>query len=418
MKRTISQILKVAVALCLLALWITALRSLADGGGGGKSMTIQWNDDHQSFKFVVRGEVHFADDEKDIKSVSPGGSLLIERKNEDGHHRFEARPTRDGGIERIYSVNGKTRPWIPEGKKWLARQLPDLVRDSAIDAPERIARIRRNQGETGMLDYISLTHSDGAKRTYFHELFSGDPLTDETKLRAIRQIAAGIHSDGDKAELLKTLAKRYVHSDDLRPGFFAAERTIHSDGDRRSLLVSVLKESDGETATIKQAAVSAATISSDGDKSDVLIHAIGLAADNESLQIACLDSANTIHSDGDHQRVLAALLGNDIASDEVYRQAFLSAVRISSDGDKARFLSGAAGKAPVDQSVFKGFLDATRTIHSDGDKARVLTAWLERDEQPEDALTKIQTFSQAEIRSEGDRRHIEKLVEQRRSTSQ
>lgn len=418
MKRTIYQTLKVAIALVLLAVWITALRSLAEGGSsGGKSMTIQWNDGHQNFKFVVRGEVHFTDDEQDIKSVSPDGSLLIDRKNEDGHYRFEAHSTKDGSVERIYSVDGKTRPWIPGGKEWLARQLPQLVRDSAIDAPERIARIRRTKGEAGVLDYISLTHSDGAKRTYFHELFSGDPLNEETKSRAIHQVATGIHSDGDKAELLKTLAKQYVHSDELRPGFFAAERTIHSDGDRRSVLVSVLKESDGETATVKLAAESAATISSDGDKSDVLIHAIERSAQDESLQIAFLDAANTIHSDGDHQRVLLALLNSGIASDDVFQKAFASAIRISSDGDKAHFLSAAAGKAPTDGDIFESFLDATRTIHSDGDKTHVLIAWLERDQQPEDAFTKIRAFAQAEIRSDGDRHHVEQRVKEQQNAA-
>jgi hypothetical protein len=410
-RRTVSQILKVSGAACLLTLGIMPCRSF----GTERSATIQWNDDHQSFKFVVTGEVHFTDDDTDIKSISRDGSLIIERKTQDGRHHFEAHASENGGIERVYSIDGKTQPWVPAGRKWLAaQQLPDLIRETAIDAPERVARIRRIQGEAGVLDYISLTHSDGAKRAYFEEFFAGEPSSLEATRRAIHQIANEIHSDGDKAALLKVLASRYIGADDLRAPFFAAERTIHSAGDRRSLLNSVLKENDPNRATLQCIIESASTISSDGDKADVLIKTIGFSTHDGVLQSACLDSANTLHSDGDHQSVLAALLQDGIASDEVFCRAFASAARISSDGDKANFLSAAANKAPVDQSVFDSFLGATRTIRSDGDKARVLMAWLKRADQPEGAFSRIRTFSEAEIHSEGDQRKIEKLVEQRR----
>lgn len=409
MKRTIYQALKVGVALGVLTLWITALKSL----GAGRTTTLQWNDDHQSFKFVVHGEVHFTDDEADVKSVSPEGSLLIEQKNAYGRHRFEARPEADGGVRRSYTVNGENRPWIPDGKSWLARQLPDLVRDSAIDAAERIARRRRNKGESGVLDYIALAHGDGAKRIYFQELFAGDPPALETKRRAIHQIALEIHSDGDKAALLKTLARHFVHDDALRDGFFEAGRTIRSSGDRRSLLDEVLQQSGDEAATVKRVADAAAGMSSDGDKSAVLIHAIEHSGRDESLQTACLDAVNTIHSDGDHQRVLAALLQYGIASDEVFLRALASAARMGSDGDKAHFLTAAASKFPDGHPVFEGFLDTTKTIHSDGDKAHVLSAWLEHNNHPHDACEKIRSFAQTEIHSEGDRRQVERLAEQR-----
>jgi hypothetical protein len=240
-------------------------------------------------------------------------------------------------------------------------------------------------------------------------------LTVETKRRAIRQIADEIQSDGDKAAVLKDLATHYLRVDDLRPSFFAAEQSIHSDGDQSSVLGYVLKEDD-EAANVKCVIESAATISSDGDKSSVMVKAIGFSARNEPLQIACLESADTIHSDGDHERVLAALLRNDIASDKVFCRAFSSAARISSDGDKSHFLCAAAGKAPTGQPVFESFLDAARTIHSDGDKAHVLINWIKREEQPEGALARIRTVAEEEIHSEGDRRQVEKLVQQRQDS--
>jgi hypothetical protein len=378
-----------------------------------QSVNFQWSDGRESLKLVIRGEVHFTEDDQDVQSLSADGSLLIEQKTGTHRHRLEVRPSRQGGVERAYSRDGKAEPWERSGKSWLAKLLPQLIRDTALDAPARVNRIRRLKGEAGVLDEISLIRSDGAKRVYFQELFAGGAMPSEILKRAARQIGNEIHSDGDKAALLRKIAGNYLQDADLRPAFFQAERTIHSDGDRRSVLSSVLKENDPARATIKLAIESAATISSDGDKTKVLIEAIAVSGRNEALQIACLDAAGTIHSDGDHRRVLIALLKKPVVSEEAFLRTLQSAAAISSDGDKADVLITAAALPAENESVLNGFLDAVKTIRSDGDQTRVLSAVLERNDLSVDLVLKVHALARREIRSDGDRRRIEKLIDEK-----
>ncbi len=363
-------------------------------------------------KMTIEGEIHFTDDDADIKSVSPDGFLSIDRRTRADRHIFEVRSSRHGTIERNYVKDGKVEAWGPTGKAWLAQILPQLIRDTPIDAPARVKRIRRLKGEAGVLDEISMIRSDGAKRIYFQELFTGGILSADLLTRAASQIGNEIHSDGDKREVLKQIATSYFGSADLSAKFFTAERTIHSDGDRKSLLTSVLT-SRPATSTLKLAIESSATINSDGDKTAVLIEAISVSGQDEALHIACLVTADTIHSDGDHRRVLEALLNKPLMSDDGVRRTLQSAAKISSDGDKASVLVKAAAIAPNGDAIASGFLSAAKTINSDGDKTRVLVAYLQRDNLSANTVRGIQTLGHREIHSDGDRQRLQKVIDQK-----
>ena len=57
-----------------------------------------------------------------------------------------------------------------DGRAWLARTLPDVIRESAIGAPERVKRILRQQGAAGVLADINKIHSDHSRRVYLENL--------------------------------------------------------------------------------------------------------------------------------------------------------------------------------------------------------------------------------------------------------
>ena len=73
--------------------------------------TWQWRDNGISLEMKLRGKVEFNDDYTDVVSISPGGSLRIKDERGGKTRRIEITPSGDGGLTRVYSFDGETRPY-------------------------------------------------------------------------------------------------------------------------------------------------------------------------------------------------------------------------------------------------------------------------------------------------------------------
>ena len=76
-----------------------------------------------------------------------------------------------GNLTKTYSVGESARPLDAEGRAWLERLLPKMIRESGVGAESRVARFLRQGGPNAVLAEIGLIHSDGSKRTYVEQLF-------------------------------------------------------------------------------------------------------------------------------------------------------------------------------------------------------------------------------------------------------
>ncbi len=154
--------------------------------------------DNESLKVQARGRIEFTDDDADVKQLSPGGYLIIEKATggvlSRERSRFEARE-QNGSITRKYSVNDKTLS-DEEGRAWLKTFLPEFVRETGINADRRVARFLARGGPGAVLADITRTRSDYAKSTYMKELFKQTTLDAATLDKALRQagreIAVGL----------------------------------------------------------------------------------------------------------------------------------------------------------------------------------------------------------------------------------
>ncbi len=84
---------------------------------------IRQSDAGHSFDVKAKGKVEIADDDSDIKSLSPGGYITISERTGGKTVTFEARSV-NGAIERKWSgLNGDV-----ERREWLADHLAQLRR--------------------------------------------------------------------------------------------------------------------------------------------------------------------------------------------------------------------------------------------------------------------------------------------------
>jgi hypothetical protein len=374
--------------------------------GGEIHMDMTTRSGWSSLSVKIDGAIEFTDDDRDVKSLSPGGHFRVEEGSWLSGRAYDVKADSTGNLTKTYSVGWSTKPLDSEGRTWLERFLPRMIRDSAIGAETRVARILRQGGPQRVMTEIGLIHSDGSKRIYLEQLFSQATLNPD-QLKDAARLIRGISSDGDKAQVLVTVDEKYFTAE-LRPYLFEAVERISSDGDKRRVLSDVVKKDGGSADTLVGAARAAKHISSDGDKAQVLMEMADPYRANDGLNMAYFEAVKSISSDGDHARVLSTLLAAHGDDRDTLARALRSAERISSDGDKARVLKEAVSRYSDDELVRKAFFDAANSISSDGDHQQVLVALVHRQGVGATTLGGVANSAQR-ISSDGDKARV--LVE-------
>ncbi len=357
-----------------------------------------------SVSITIDGTVEFTDDDTDVKSLSPTGRFRLEDGGLLSKRVYEVKADGTGNLTRTYSVGWSTRPMDDEGRAWLARALPQVIRDSGIGAGPRVARILRQGGPQAVLTEIGRIHSDGSKRVYLEQLFAQATTLKPSDLKDASRLIRSISSDGDKAQVMITVDANYFATD-LRSYLFDAAASISSDGDKRRVLSDIVKKDGGSSETLASAARAARHISSDGDKAEVLIEMATPYRPASGVDMAYFDAVNSISSDGDHARVLSKMLAWHGDDHNTLTRTLLSARRISSDGDKARVLKEAVASYNEDAAVRKAFFEAANSISSDGDHQQVLVSLAQKRGIGADTLAGIASSTQR-ISSAGDKARV------------
>jgi hypothetical protein len=341
----------------------------------GRAMRMVWIDGRHSIEARLEGKVEFADDDRSVVAVAPGARFRLEEQPERGPAR-RAQWTRgeDGGVVMAYWVDDQPAALDAEGRAWLERLLPEIVREHGVNAEARVRRLLARGGADAVLADVAKVRSEGTKRRYYGLLLEQARLTADQAARLFWQAGRTISSDGDlTAVLVYALARTSIEAAPAREAFFAAADEISSDGDHAEALHAVLERGGAKTsdATLVELLRSAAAISSDGDKARVLMEAAERGRlESGAVRDAFFAAARTISSDGDRSRVLLAALQAHAGADAVAAAVLRSATEISSDGDKARVLLAVPAERLRASEVREAYRDAVRTISSDGDRGR------------------------------------------------
>jgi beta-lactamase regulating signal transducer with metallopeptidase domain len=361
-----------------------------------------WN----SLTLKIDGAIEFTDDDRDVKMLSPNGRFRLEEGRWFSSRSYDVKADSSGNLTKAYSVGWNTKPLDDEGRAWLGRVLPQVIRDSGLGAEPRVARILRQGGPQAVITEIGLIHGDGSRRVYLELLFSQTTLN-ASQLKDAAKLIREISSDGDKAHVIMVVDTKYF-TDELRPYIFEATQSISSDGDKRRVLSDFVSKDGNSGGTLVGVAKAAKHISSDGDKAEVLIEVAAPYRATDELRAAYFQAVNSISSDGDHAHVLSTLLTRHGDDSDTLARLLRSAEKISSDGDKARVLEEAASQYRDEEPVRKAFFDAANSISSDGDHQQVLVTLIHGQGIGTATLGGIANSAQR-ISSDGDKARV--LVE-------
>jgi beta-lactamase regulating signal transducer with metallopeptidase domain len=356
----------------------------------GTGTSIHIDDDApegQNFQFVstrqgrclqvdLNGKVTFSDNEREIRSLTRGGRFYVRERLRDIDRELTV-SREDEELLFEYARNGEQTEYGGEAREWLAGLLPEILRESGLNAKERVARLRRDGGVRAVLADVSRTESESGKRATYDALIAQGGLNAGETEVLIRQAQHDLSSsDGDLRALLEELTKRgHVTASDA---LAQAVRGISSDGEKRALLQQY---ANGDRPMLLMAMREARSISSDGEKAEFL-RAVApryLEGSDDALRGAFFSVAETISSDGDRHEVLNAVLPYAKANPATLLEVVEQARRISSDSEKAELLLTIARQRLIrTPPAREAFMRATRSISSDSEYRRVMEVALEQ----------------------------------------
>jgi hypothetical protein len=332
---------------------------------------MSWSDGGHKLDVRLHGTVTFTDDLTDVLSLSDGGTLTIRSWDSLVPHTVEI-SSDHVTLVRTYFVAGMKRPWDDEARKFLATELPILVRQSGFGAESRVKSIYGKKGVSGVLEEIDLLTGDYARRLYMVALIDVAHLDSTTVLPLMQRLGTSMKSDYDRRQVLEHVASGITLDRKGATAYVQAMATMKSDYDQREALSALTKRNaavaDGETL------LPALThIKSSYDRRMVLEQILARGPLSTEGKKTILTAAAGVQSDYDRREVLTAYLKR-FGLEPAVRDEFFAAVRaIKSDYDTAEILLVAVMPG-VDANARPAFVSAAERIKSSHDQNRVLAA--------------------------------------------
>jgi len=385
----------------------SAVRDGAVGWGfRGDSMNFRIGNGDYSLQVKSEGDVDLEPDGSGIASLDRRGSFDV-RMRQNGVDRRVLFTNEDGTVVRQFFIEGDEQAWGAEADRFVSEVMPIVLRESAINADERIAWLIDNRGEDGLLDEIDLIQSDFAQRVYTVRYAQTAEIAASDFERLMKMAADNMSSDFDTrttlievfdaqmptgASLDALLAAGETISSDfdtrmvlehvgpsLPPdgttAYLDMARTISSDFDMRLVLQALVTRTDADDDLVARAFDLAGTeISSDFDLRTVLAEAADRVGASDTLARAYTTAAGSISSDFDQRITLTALAENAELTPTGWELLLESAQSISSDFDAAALLAGVAPSLPRDDNVLAAYRETLGTIGSDFDRGRAAAA--------------------------------------------
>ena len=364
---------------------------------GERNIKIRWGSGWSNREYELRGDVLPTDDDRSIRSISPGGFVRVEDGSWfEGTRSYEIRADGSGQLTRTYRVAGTKRDLDPQAAAWAESAIQDLLREAGVAIPERVERLLTQGGPQAVLTFVSRLRSDGSKTAHLRELVRAGKLN-SLELRDTLRTARRIGSDGDRTRLFIDLRPTYS-TPDLEPYWFTAVAAIGSDGDKRRALEHAI-ENGCQAPCLDLAARTAERIGSDGDKSAVL----GDIAERytPAIRRSFFRAARTIGSDGDRRQVLSKAMRSPSRDRSSTLDLLQATSGIGSDGDKSAVLSELPASDLNDAIVQRAFLRVAATVGSDGDRSHLLKSVLQHKPGPASRAAIAEAARQ--IGSDGDK---------------
>jgi len=353
--------------------------AVRDGAGGwhfgdNGSMNIGTTIDGQTFNIRAEGDVDLATDGSGVTGIDDGGYLDI-RAARGGNQRRVRFTGENGDIVREFWVGGDEQPWGPEADRFVTEVMPILLRETALNAAERVAWLLENRGSDGLLDEIALIQSDFAQRVYTVQYAQTATIAPADFARLTTLAANNIGSDFELRTTLISLNETQEPTGESFVALLSAGRSLGSDFEARVLLQVVGPEMPNTPEATAAYLGLAATIGSDFELRNALLPLVTSDDLGDEVAAGAIELAgNEIGSDFELRVLLGGAAGRVGASDALARAYTTAAAQIGSDFEHRMALMTLASNAELTPAGWKMLLESAQGIGGDFECAMLLMA--------------------------------------------
>jgi beta-lactamase regulating signal transducer with metallopeptidase domain len=355
----------------------THLHVLEDDDDNLAAMEFLTYDQARCAQAIVRGPATFEGDQ--LVSLAEGSTAYIREISGAENRLLRIEPAGSGKFSYAASVNGKNTPYDEATRRWVARLFPEALKETAVDAPARVARWVVRGGTDRALIEIRRINNLSARRVHYLALIEGSSLN-ERELAAIRDHVMRYmpRNSSDRKAVLAKLGSRGVTESVSASSLKRDLRGSNTSGDSASLLTQAAASDD--PAMILMALQGAKEISSDEDRR-VLLQTIApraLGKRDATLRKAFFEATSEMTSDTDLRVVFTSILPHAQSDPEITLAIFRAvAKQMTSDEDKRVTLTGAVSyKLLRTPAIREAFMVAARSIESDSDFSVLMQAAL------------------------------------------
>jgi hypothetical protein len=286
------------------------------------------------------GRVRYTADRADVAGIAPGGRLVIELYDRGGRRRAELVPA-EGGLRRVFTVDGRARPWDDEARRWLAGALAEYFQAMTPPPAPPAPPVPGRRGDAG-------------------------PFPEEA-------------SSGERAAALKAAAESADGGVELLRRVVRESGRVDSDGDRTAVLAAVVANAGGSPPVLREVLAAAGGIESSGDRTRLLLAISAGERVSPAVRLELLGSLDGIASKGDRARFLQDFVERHGIAGAAERDAWFAALEWVGSGSARRDLLLAALRRPeMDLSRTLRVIGAAEDIESSADRAAVLVALADR----------------------------------------
>ncbi|WP_139141982.1 hypothetical protein [Alteromonas lipolytica] len=317
----------------------------------------------------ARNRILFNDEETALVSM-PSQSALEISDSSLGIDRSLVISRDEGEITYTYSLNDRQAPFDEDARQWFASQVPQILRQTGLNARERSQRIYAQSGVNGLLAETEQIDSDSVKAEYL-ELALTTTLRSEEEKAVFLNESTLVSSDYERRKLL-TEVIHHNASPAITAAALKAAAEISSDYELSELLIDVPANTLCSPDVQSEFFIASQSVESDYELSQVFIKrgsTIKLHPGNEALFLRSLES---IDSDYEMKQALIALLDMPGSSKQLPALIAVAAKHIDSDYELATMLLAVLDQQALSKTTLDAVRRAATTLDSDHEKGRVL----------------------------------------------
>lgn len=382
--------------------------------GRFESLRYEINTPTHGFTVRVHGSLTVNDTEDDIATVT--NWAIIEERREGVKRSMTFKLEQDGKVGRSYAVGGRPAPLDDEARRWLARVLPVMLRETGLYREQRIDRLMAKGGGAGghraVIEEAKLILSSHSRRQYIQSLLGRGPLP-AGEFGPLMALIADMDGDYDKRLSLNALINKQALTAAQQVEVLKRAAAMGSSYEQRSVLVALAPKVSGDAAVASAWQGALRAMDSDHERGEVVRALVRREAGTPGVMDLALGSAREIGGDFERATALATLakhLGTPApAQVAAYTEA---AAGIRSDFERRNALEALVKRSSLDKSGYEHVLTAMKGMQSDHEIRQVLVTIARQ--MPGDPALVARWREVARVLSDHERGQAERAMDQRR----